>query len=66
MKLQQLADEINKLVSEGHGGKWVFYRHTASGDCGAVWGAQVTDSVDDSGPFDLDEPEYVALNVGGF
>lgn len=63
MNLNQLKQQIDLLVSQGHGDKEVFYRHGASGDCGPVNGPRITDYVGDSGPFDVDG-EYVAISVG--
>lgn len=66
MKLKHLTSMLLKLESEGHGEKEVLYRHTASDDCGEVWGAGVTNRVSDCGPFHLSDGEfYVSINVGG-
>ena len=65
MKLSKFIAQLQKLESEGHGDKEVFYRHGASGDCGELSSAFVTDNVDEYGPFDL-EPgeEYVSIYAG--
>ncbi|RWB08818.1 MAG: hypothetical protein EOQ39_18605 [Mesorhizobium sp.] len=65
MTLQQLINKLLLVAAEGHGDRKVFYRHGASGDCGEVGNAHVTDRIDECGPFDLDEGEkYVSLYVG--
>lgn len=57
--------ELLKKQAEGHGDKEVFYRHGASGDCGPLGSARVTNEVEESGPFDLEEGEqYISIYVG--
>lgn len=63
--LSALIAGLQKLEAEGHGDKQVFYRHGASGDCGLLGSAFVTDEVDECGPFDLEAgQQYVAIYVG--
>lgn len=66
MKLNQLIVNLQALQYAGHGDKEVFYRHSASGDCGPVASPRVTNEVsDESGPFDLKPgEEYVSISVG--
>lgn len=65
MKLFELSSILRRLEEEGHGDKQVFYRHGASGDCGPLGSAQVTDYVGDCGPFDLaDGEEYISIYAG--
>jgi hypothetical protein len=65
MTLDKFIQQLQKLQSEGHGDKEVFYRHGASGDCGKLSSARVTDEVDECGPFDLDDGlEYVSIYAG--
>ena len=66
MKLKDFIANLQKLEAEGHGDKEVFYRHGASGDCGQLSSAYISDEVDgDCGPFDLDEgQEYVSIYAG--
>lgn len=65
MKLKDFIADLQKLESAGHGDKEVFYRHGASGDCGELSSAHVTDEIDDCcGPFDLDGEEYVSVYAG--
>ena len=67
MKLKDFIANLQKLEAEGHGDKLVFYRHGASGDCGLLSNAYVTDEIDDStGPFDyVDEgEEYISIYAG--
>jgi hypothetical protein len=66
MTLDKFIQQLQKLQSEGHGDKEVFYRHGASSDCGKLSSARVTDEVDDEcGPFDLDDGlEYVSIYAG--
>ena len=50
MNLNELKIKIDALVAAGHGEKQVFYRHSASGDCG---------------PFDIEDgEEYIHISVG--
>jgi hypothetical protein len=65
MKLKDFIANLQKLEAEGHGDKEVFYRHGASGDCGELSSAFISDEVGDCGPFDLDEgQEYVSIYAG--
>ena len=65
MKLNQFIIQLQKLQLQGHGDLEVFYRHGASGDCGPLACAQVTDEVDDCGPFDLEDGEtYISIYAG--
>lgn len=65
MKLKAFIAQLQKLDDEGHGDKEVFYRHGASGDCGELSSAQITDRVEDTGPFDLAPGEkYVSIYAG--
>jgi hypothetical protein len=66
MTLTKFIENLQKLKAEGHGDKEVFYRHGASGDCGKLSSAFISDEVDrDCGPFDLDEgQEYVSIYAG--
>ncbi len=67
MKLKDFIANLQKLEAEGHGDKLVFYRHGASGDCGLLNSAHVTDEIDDdTGPFDyIDEgEEYISIYAG--
>ena len=66
MKLKDFIANLQKLEAEGHGDKEVFYRHGASGDCGKLSSAFISDEVDDDcGPFDLDKgQEYVSIYAG--
>lgn len=66
MKLSEFIKNLQKLESEGHGDKEVFYRHGASGDCGPLASAHVTNCVDDCGPFDyIDEGDYYVSIYAG-
>lgn len=65
MTLDQFITDLQALQSQGHGSKPVFYRHGASGDCGPLGSARVTDEVEESGPFDLEGGEqYVSIYAG--
>jgi len=66
MTLDKFIQNLQNLQAEGHGDKEVFYRHGASGDCGPLSSACITDEVDDScGPFDLEDGEmYVSIYAG--
>lgn len=55
MKLSQLIKALQVLEDQGHGELPVFYRHSASGDCAELNSPRVTDHIEDTGPFDLDE-----------
>lgn len=66
MTLDKFIENLLCLQREGHGTKKVLYRHGASGDCGELSSAYVTDHIDDScGPFDLEDgEEYVSIYAG--
>jgi hypothetical protein len=65
MKLKAFIAELQKLDAQGHGDLQVFYRHGASGDCGELSSCFVTDTVNDCGPFDLEDGEsYVSVYAG--
>ncbi len=65
MKLYDFIGKLMKLEEAGHGNLEVFYRHGASGDCGALSSAWVTDEVDSCGPFDLEDGEkYISIYAG--
>lgn len=65
MTLDDFVTGLQKLQAEGHGALPVFYRHGASGDCGELSSAHVTDHVEDTGPFDLLAPGlYVSIYAG--
>lgn len=65
MTLNKFIENLQKLQAEGHGDKEVFYRHGASGDCGNLSSARVTDEIEDTGPFDLDDgQEYISIYAG--
>jgi len=65
MKLKDFIANLQKLEAEGHGDLEVFYRHGASGDCGELSSAFISDEVGECGPFDLDEgQEYVSIYAG--
>lgn len=66
MTLDEFITDLQKLQGRGHGTKKVFYRHGASGDCGPLGSARVTDEVSsDTGPFDLDDGEqYISIHAG--
>lgn len=65
MKLAEFIRRLQAIEAQGHGDKSVFYRHGASGDCGELSSAHVTDRVDDQGPFDLEDgEEYVSIYAG--
>jgi len=66
MKLNDFIANLVKLQEQGHGDLEVFYRHGASGDCGLLSSARVTDEIDDQcGPFDLDDgAQYISIYAG--
>jgi hypothetical protein len=65
MKLKDFIAQLQKLEQEGHGEKQVFYRRSSSGDCGELNSAHITDHLEDTGPFDLEEgEEYVSVSAG--
>jgi hypothetical protein len=63
MTLDKFIAGLVKLQQAGHGDKPVFYRHGASGDCGELSTAYVTDEQGEQGPFDV-EGEYVSVYAG--
>ena len=66
MRLKDFIANLQKLEAQGHGDLEVFYRHGASGDCGKLSSARVTDEVEDEcGPFDLEDGQlYVSIYAG--
>ncbi len=65
MTLDKFIENLQRLQAEGHGSKYVYYRHGASGDCGMLSSAFITDEVGECGPFDLDDgQEYVSIYAG--
>ena len=65
MKLSDFIKNLQKLEADGHGDKQVFYRHGASGDCGELSSCHISDTVDDCGPFDIEDgEEYVSIYAG--
>jgi hypothetical protein len=65
MKLKDFIVNLQKLEAEGHGDLEVFYCHGASGDCGELSSAFISDEVGEYGPFDLDEGQkYVSIYAG--
>lgn len=66
MKLNDFIANLVKLQEQGHGDLQVFYRHGASGDCGELRGAHVTDEIDDdTGPFDIAQhTNYISIYAG--
>ena len=65
MTLDKFIENLQRLQVEGHGSKDVYYRHSASGDCGMLSSAFITDEVGECGPFDLDDgQEYVSIYAG--
>jgi hypothetical protein len=67
MTLHQFIAHLQKLAESDAcaGSLPVLYRHGASGDCGPVGSAHVTDHQDDAGPFDIEPGDrYVSLYVG--
>ena len=66
MKLNDFIANLVKLQEQGHGDLEVFYRHGASGDCGLLSSARVTDEIDDQcGPFDLaGHEQYISIYAG--
>ena len=65
MRLKDFIANLQKLEAQGHGDLEVFYRHGASGDCGQLSSAYISDEVSECGPFDLDEgQEYVSIYAG--
>ena len=65
MTLDDFITQLTRLQQQGHGNLQVFYRHGASGDCGELSSAHITDITDECGPFDLDDGEnYVSIYAG--
>ncbi len=65
MTLDEFVGGLQDLRAQGYGSLPVFYRHGASGDCGELSHAHVTDEIEESGPFDLpDGAEYVSIYAG--
>lgn len=65
MVLNEFIKNLQKLQTEGHGDKKVFYRHGASGDCGELSSAFVDYEVNECGPFDLEDGEgYISVYAG--
>jgi len=65
MKLNQFIAQLQTLQECGHGDKQVLYRHGASGDCGLLCSAYVTNGVDEWYPFDLEDGEnYISIYAG--
>jgi hypothetical protein len=65
MKLNKFIEQLVKLAEEGHGDKEVFYCHGASGACGELSSAHISDEVGECGPFDLEDgEEYVSIYAG--
>jgi hypothetical protein len=65
VKLTNFIKQLQKLEAAGHGELDVFYRHGASGDCGELSSARVTDEVTAEGPFDLAEgASYISVYAG--
>lgn len=65
MKLTEFIKQLQELEAQGHGDLEVFYRHGASGDCGELSSAHVTDRIDECGPFDIEDGEqYVSIYAG--
>lgn len=65
MKLKDFTKKLLELESQGHGECQVFYRHGASGDCGPLSSAFVTNEVNEQGPFYLAEGEfYISIYAG--
>lgn len=65
MQLDQLKENIDKLVEEGHGKKEVFTRHGASGDCQPIGNARLSVYFNEAGPFDIEEgTEYISIYIG--
>jgi hypothetical protein len=65
MILSKFIAQLQTLEAQGHGDKYVFYRHGASGDCGELASARISDEVNDCGPFDLDDgAEYISIYAG--
>lgn len=63
MKLSTFIKNLQELKRLGHGDLEVYYRHGASGDCGKLRSAWVTDEKEDTGPFDING-NYIAIFAG--
>jgi hypothetical protein len=65
MTLNKFIEKLQNLQDQGHGDKEVFYRHGASGDCGPLSSARISDEVGECGPFDLEDgAKYVSVYAG--
>lgn len=65
MTLSDFIQNLQKIEAEGHGDKQVFYRHGASGDCGNLGSARVTNEQTECGPFDVDDgQDYISIYAG--
>ena len=70
MRLRDFINELLRLEAKDPKNKdlEVFYRHGASGDCGLLSSAHVSDSVNECGPFLEDEgiegPYYISIYAG--
>jgi hypothetical protein len=66
MKLKDFTKMLLTLESQGSNAEMqVYYRHGASGDCGLLSSAHVTNLVESSGPHDLAEGEfYISIYAG--
>jgi hypothetical protein len=64
MTLSNFITMLQQLEHQGHGALQIYYRHGASGECGELSHAFITDRVDDTGPFDTDGAPYVSIYAG--
>lgn len=66
MNLDKMIANLIALrdANPGSGSLPVMYRHGASGDCGDLSSARITDESDECGPFDLDGASYVSIYAG--
>ena len=65
MNLNELIRRLTKLSDDGYGDAKVFAIHGASGACDEVGPPRVSDTVGNSGPFDLEEgEEYISVYIG--
>jgi hypothetical protein len=66
--LSEHIRDLQKLEAANpeNGNLPVYYRHGASGDCGPLSSAHVTDEIDEeTGPFDIDTGDkYVSIYAG--
>lgn len=65
MTLQEFTTQLIRLCQEGHGDLPVYYHHGASGDCVELSHAYVTNEIEATGPFDLDEGDSYISIYGG-